>query len=183
MDDTPSPVMRLTRAQQRFLRLHGSPAKHPEEDPLAHVELAKSLRTFSHARLDIGGNYQHGPLFGYRENQTLHIDYALPAGYGPYPLFAMDEGYVLGASDAFRQAAPQADWIGQWLIRPDGRIPKDREIDEICHQAAETRLITEERCLLWIGWRDAQLVFLPVVLTDPTGGLVQLSCNLGYMPE
>ncbi|WP_135230612.1 hypothetical protein [Deinococcus fonticola] len=185
MNDTPYAQMRLNRAQQRYLGLYGQPVRHglAAEDPLARVECARSLLPFFHARLEGGGSYQFGALFGYRAGTSLKIEHALPAGYGPRPLFDLDASYLLGASDAFQQCHPDIDWTGIWLMRPDSCLPHQREIEDVLEEARATRLLAEELCLMWAGWEDGVLVCLPYVLSEPGGVAVPLGCNIGYMLE
>lgn len=127
--------------------------------PIDTVKLSVQAAQCLHSQLFLPGAFRSGPLFGHRDDGTLHVAYAAPAGYlrwadhDPARPFTLDPGYVLGWTDALRTVHGESiDWVGGWLSFPD-TLTADRATEQpLIRQARTDGLIGDDTVLLCIGW-------------------------------
>lgn len=154
-------LFRLGRAHRRFLGLAGewSPDLEDSVLPIDTVRLSVQAAQCLHSQLSVPGAFRSGPLFGHRDDGTLHVAYAAPAGYlrwtdhdAAQP-FTLDPGYVLGWTDALRTVhGPSIDWVGTWLSFPD-TLAADRATQQpLIERARADLLVEDDTALLFVGW-------------------------------
>ena len=173
----------LRRAHQRYLPLLGQRQQHAEADlaPPEAVEVEAPAKATLLNALEAQGAFHGGPLFGHYEDRTLQLRYAHPAGYlarmAQDPL-ALDPGYLLGLTDAYRQGDPALDWVGHWLTWPDSQLPDQREALSWFDEARDLHLVGPQHCLLLVGWADQQLTASALVVSETTGECAWLPTSL-----
>lgn len=151
----------LSRAQARFLGLPGArrPRSDAEAQPIEQVTLSFQAKDSLTEGLYASGAYRGGPLFGFRSEGDLSIQFAAPAGYvGDDPVLrqqplVLHGPFVLGWSGALEAAYPgKLSWVGNWLMYPDSQLaPLERDLEWL-HEGLDTDLFNEEHVLLTVGW-------------------------------
>lgn len=156
----------LSRAQQRFLGLVGPRTRQDDQaQPLTHVTLSFQSRVFLTRQLYASGAYRGGPLFGFRSQGILSVQFVAPGGYPcgdpklrQQPL-ALDERYVLGWSDCLGAVYEgKLDWVGNWVISPDSQVAGVEADYGWLAEGLETDLFNEEHILLTVGWDRGTLI-------------------------
>lgn len=154
-------LFRLGRAHRRFLGLAGEWSPDLEEGvmPIDTVRLSVQAAQCLHSQLSLPGASRSGPLFGHRDDGTLHVAYVAPAGYvrwadhDPAQPFALDPGYVLGWTDALRTVHGESiDWVGSWLSFPDTLATDQAAEQPLVEQARAEGLFGDDTALLFVGW-------------------------------
>lgn len=172
----------LLRAHQRYLPLIGRRYRLTDADlaPPEAVQVGTSAKVTLLNALD-SGTFRSGPLFGRREASILELRYANQAGYSARiarePM-ALDPCYLLGLSDAYRQCDLTLDWIGHWMIWPDGQLPDQRELLHWFDEAYSAHLVSHVHCLLMVGWADQQLTALTAIANEATGECEWLATSI-----
>jgi len=181
----------LSRAHKRFLRLTGQrcPRSDAENTPPAGIEVTDQPRGFFRQALEAGGSHRGGALFGRLYNGLITVKYAMPSGYICWPQpgqdspLMLDRRYMLGLTDAFQASSPEPiDWVGNWLIFPNSELPAQSEAVAWFDQAALTKLVDAEHCLLMVGWSESRLAAHACVTGEYPGQMVLLPHNLAARP-
>lgn len=162
----------FSRAQQRFL---GLVSTLPRPDALAHplqtIRLEPQAQRCLMAQFYAPGTFRSGPLFGRRHNGVVTVSTVMrgtPPGLvmDEDDLFPMDASYLLGCSDALRQAEPVLDWVGHWLIAPDNALGSFQSHLDWLGQARPTALADEDTFLMIIGGLDESIIFTSYVVRN-----------------
>lgn len=176
----------LARAHQRFLRLTGPQRPQTDEEVRAvdEVVFMPGAKRFLRQVLEPGGVSQGGPLFGSRHGGVIRVDYAAMNGYSSwYPTgepLSPNEHYLLGLTDAFRQATgTPIDWVGHWASHADSAVPSVKEAIKLYNQALSTRLVDEDHFLAFVGWCEGELSGYICISATQHGQIGNLSSNLG----
>lgn len=159
-------LFRLGRAHRRFLGLAGEWSADLEDSamPIDTVVISAQVAQCFQSQLYVPGAFRSEPIFGHRDDGTLHAVYAAPAGYltwkdhDPAQPFALDPSYILGWTDALQtvHSAP-IDWVGTWLSFPDTRAA-DRATEQLLIEQARADLLSEyNTALLFVGWQRHEL--------------------------
>lgn len=156
----------LSRPQQRFLNLPGArrPRSDREAQAVSHVTFSFQAKAFLTAQLYNSGAYRGGPLFGFRSEGDLAIQFAAPAAYAcgdpslrRQPL-VLDERYVLGWSDCLETVYEgELDWVGQWLVSPDSQEAALEQDVRWLRAGLGNDLFDEEHLLVTVGWAQGVL--------------------------
>lgn len=159
-------LFELGRAHRRFLGLAGlwTPDLEDSAMPIDRVILSAHVIKFFQAQLYLPGAYRSGPIFGHRDDGTLHAVFGAPAGYlswtdyDPERPFHLDASYVLGWTDALQAVHPDpVEWVGTWLSFPDTRMPSAEKAAPLIRQAGDDLLSEYNTALLIIGWNRHEL--------------------------
>ncbi|WP_412026479.1 hypothetical protein [Deinococcus yunweiensis] len=159
-------LFELGRAHRRFLGLAGPWTTDLEDSamPIEQVVLGAQLTAFFQAQLYLPGTFRSGPIFGHRDDGTLHAVFGAPAGYlkwsdyDPERPLQLDASYVLGWADALQVvSASPVDWVGTWLSFPDTRVPTPEQAAPLIRQASDDLLSDYNTALLIIGWNRHEL--------------------------
>lgn len=159
-------LFELGRAHRRFLGLAGPWTTDLEDSamPIEQVILSAQVTAFFQAQLYMPGAFRSGPIFGHRDDGTLHAVFGAPAGYltwadyDPEEAFRLDASYVLGWADALRMLHPDPiDWVGTWISFPDTRVPSAEKAAPLIRQASSDLLSEYNTALLIIGWNRHEL--------------------------
>ena len=156
----------FSRAQQRFLGLCGPLRSRPDAEAEAptHVIFTPEVQEVLLQQSYATGSPRGGPLFGSTLEGEITVVAAVPGGYAcleptlRYDPLRCDERYLLGWSDALSfRYGPQVDWVGQWVMRPDGLLGSAQEHLGHLRRGSVTDLFNPRQFLACIGWDDGDL--------------------------
>ncbi|WP_157451961.1 hypothetical protein [Deinococcus aquatilis] len=101
--------------------------------------------------------------------------FAAQAGYWTTPpqadeVFRLDSAYLLGWTDALGAALSQGlDWVGHWVMFPDGQYHPGEEEDVLTSKAETLGLTDRHHILALVGMIDGKAniqVYYPGVYDD-----------------
>lgn len=168
-------LFELGRAHRRFLGLAGPRTWDPEDNamPIGQATLSAQVTAFFQAQLSLPGAFRSGPIFGHRDDGTLHAVFGAPAGYltwadyDPARPFQLDPSYVLGWTDALRTLHPgPIDWVGTWLSFPDTQMPSEAQLAPLIRQGRGD-LFSEYNTALFVIGRNRHEVEVQVYSAFP----------------
>lgn len=181
-DETSPPATPIfSRAQQRFLGLVNT---LPRQEALAHPVQTIRLEAQAHhclmTQFYAPGTFRSGPLFGRRHNGVVSVSAVMR---GTPPGLVQDEGnlfplnacYLLGCSDALRQANPAVDWVGHWLIAPDNALGSFQSHLDWLSQSTPVALSDEDNFLAIVGGLNDSIVFAAYVVRSGEATILPVS--------
>lgn len=168
----------LPRAHAQFLPL--LPRRQPGSlapEPPQQIVLQASAATVFRGALEVP-RLQGGVLFGHRRGQKLDLHHVHRGGYHDQDdIFAVDPAYLLGLTDAYRQADPGLDWVAQWLILPGGHWDTMTRVQWVA--AARARQTISALCpLVFISWVEGVLTAEAVLVEDDAYVVLPISIHM-----
>ncbi|WP_180970255.1 hypothetical protein [Deinococcus planocerae] len=154
------------RAQHREFWRPSGPSAPPlgEAEALGEVVLLGNVTTFLRRQLSSPARVRGGLLFGYHDDERLHVLLASSAGVpGWYEegrsrrVLEVDARFTLGWSEAlFEVLGGRVDWVGNWLAHPDGQLRSEERDLRWFTRGVRLGLFDDRNILLVVGWEDSR---------------------------
>lgn len=155
------------RALRRFMGLVSLDSRTDEQaQPLERVIIEPEARQVLTSLLSTSGIYRSGALFGTNSGGIAHVTDTAHAGYlslhpeRPRHPLAVDARYLLGWSDCLSiYGSNNVDWIGHFIVRPDGLIGDALSHYAWLRRAFRVGLVSADTFFLFIGVGDEQVEY------------------------
>lgn len=154
------------RVQQREFWVPAGPAPAPltEREALTQVHLVPAVVKELRRQLYSPARARGGLLFGFQENETLHVVLASSAGapdwYGGAgrEILDVDARFALGWSEAlFGLLGGRVDWVGNWIAYADGQLRSERRDLRRFKRGHRLGIFDDRTALVVVGWEDEAL--------------------------